>query len=78
MVKITSVKPQDNYKLSLTFSDGKAGIFDAEPYLDIGIFKELRELSLFKSVKIADATIEWANGADLCPGCVYLETAFAE
>jgi len=76
MIKIISVKPQRNYKLSLTFSDGKKGIFDAKPYLDIGIFKDLLDPSLFRSVKISDATIEWANGADLCPECVYAETKF--
>ena len=76
MIKIINVIPQDNYKLSLTFSNGKIGVFDAKPYLDIGIYKELLNPSLFKSVKIADATIEWANGADLCPDCVYKETRF--
>jgi len=77
MVKITSVKPQDDYKLFLTFSDGKKGIFDARPYLDKGsVFIPLKNPALFKSVHIADATIEWATGADLCPDCVYSETKF--
>jgi hypothetical protein len=76
MVTIKSVKPQDGYKLYLTFSDGKQGIFNALPYLDLGIFKELKNPILFKSVRVADATIEWANGADLCPDCVYLETEY--
>ena len=76
MITIKSVTPQDDYKLSLAFSDGKTGVFDVKPYLDKGVFKELLNPSLFKSVKIADATIEWANGADLCPDCVYSETAF--
>jgi len=70
--------PQDDYKLALVFSDGKAGVFDAKPYLYMGVFKELLCPSLFKSVRIADATIEWANGADLCPDCVYLETKFVQ
>ena len=77
MIRVTSVKPQDDYKLSLTFSDGKAGVFDAKPYLDIGVFKELLNPSLFKSVKVVDATVEWANGADLCPDCIYLRTIFS-
>ena len=77
MVTITSVVPQEDYKLYLTFSDGKKGVFDVESHLDRGIFLELRNPSLFKSVYIMDEfTIAWANGADLCPDCVYAETKF--
>ena len=76
MIRIKTVEPQNNYTLFLTFTDGKAGVFDAKPYLDKGVFKELLNPSLFKSVKIEHGTIEWANGADLCPDCVYLETVF--
>ena len=77
LMSIIKVKPLDNYKLELTFSNGKEGIFDVAPYLDKGIFKELRNPSMFKSVRLSDyPTIEWANGADLCPDCVYLETKF--
>ena len=75
MIKITSVTPEKSYLLRLTFSDGKTGVFNAEPYLNKGIFTELKDPALFKSVKIGEGdTIEWSNGADLCPGCVYAAT----
>jgi len=77
MVGIVKVAPQDDYKLLLTFSDGKKGVFDVKPYLGEGVFRELQNPSMFKTVRISDyPTIEWANGADLCPDCVYLETSF--
>ena len=76
MIRIKKVEPKDNYTLYLTFTDGKAGFFDAKPYLDKGVFKELLNTSLFKSVRVGHGTIEWANGADLCPDCVYSETVF--
>ena len=78
MIRITSVKPLDNYKLFLTFTNGQEGIFDAKPYLDEGsVFIELQNISLFNSVRtIYGGTIGWANGADLCPDCVYLGTQF--
>ena len=80
MVRIKTVEPRENYTLFLTFTDGKKGIFDAKPYLDTGIFRQLQNPSLFKSVKVGDVsqTIEWANGADLCPDCVYLGTQFIQ
>jgi len=77
LIGITSVKPQEDYKLFLTFSNGKKGIFDVEPYLDKGIFKQLRDPAMFRTVSTDDyPTICWANGADLCPDCVYLGTKF--
>lgn len=77
MVRIKSVEPKENYTLFLTFSDGKKGYFDVKPYLNGGsLCEELKNPVLFKSVHIADATIEWANGMDLCPDCVYLGTVF--
>ena len=78
MIKIKSVEPRENYTLFLTFSDGKKGLFDVKPYLQSGsMFTPLKDISLFKSVRINEfPTIEWANGADLCPDCVYLETKF--
>ena len=77
MIDILTVEPRENFTLFLTFSDGKKGIFNAKPYLKTGtLFKELKNPSLFRSVKVGDVTIEWANGTDLCPDCIYQETKF--
>ena len=79
MVDILTVEPREDYTLFLTFSDGKKGLFDVKPYLEEGsVFKELKNVALFKSVRVSDISIEWANGADLCPDCIYLETSFKE
>ena len=74
LIRIVSAKPGKDYTLALTFSDGKKGIYDVKKHLNKGIFKELQNLSLFKSVRVNFGTVEWANGADLCPDCVYAET----
>jgi len=77
MVRIKSVQPKENYTLLLTFTDGKEGVFDAKPYLTTGsVFKEIQDKAIFNSVRVNHGTIEWANGADLCPDCVYLQTNF--
>jgi hypothetical protein len=68
---IKKVKPQDNYMLLLTFENGEKRQFDMKPYLEIGIFKELKDLSLFKTVKISFDSIEWANEADVDPEVLY-------
>jgi hypothetical protein len=72
--RVTNVKPEQNFTLLITFSNGEVKIFDVKPYLGIGIFKELNDLSLFNSVKPCLGSIEWSNGVDLCPDTLYLES----
>jgi hypothetical protein len=71
---VKDVKPQANYKLLLTFANGEVKQFDVKPYLDKGIFSELKDLSLFNSVHPDGLSIEWDNEAALCPDTVYLES----
>jgi hypothetical protein len=68
---VKDVKPEDNYLLNLTFENGEKRQFDMKPYLDFGIFKELKDQSLFKTVKPSFDSIEWANEADFDPEVLY-------
>jgi hypothetical protein len=45
---VKEVKPQDNYFLLLTFENGEIRQFDMNPYLNLGIFRELKDMKLFK------------------------------
>jgi hypothetical protein len=68
---IRNVKPQDDYMLLLTFENGEKRQFDMKPYLEIGLFKELKDPNLFKTVKTSFDSIEWANDADFDPEILY-------
>ena len=68
---VIDVKPQDNYFLLLTFENGEKRQFDMKPYLDFGIFQELKDPVLFKTVKTSYDSIEWANEADFDPEILY-------
>lgn len=73
--RIKDVKPSSkDFTLTLTFQNGETGIFDVKPYLEIGIFKELKDPSLFNSVKPFMGSIQWKNGQDFCPDTLYLES----
>lgn len=72
--RVINVKPEQNFLLLLTFGNGEVKRFDVKPYLEIGIFKELKDLSLFNSVKPFLGSIQWANGVDLCPDTLYMES----
>jgi hypothetical protein len=48
--------------------------FSVSPYLEKGIFKELKSLEIFNSVKVIEGTVQWQNEADFCPDTLYLES----
>ena len=71
--RVINVQAEQNFKLLITFNNGEKKCFDVKPYLGIGIFKELQDVSLFNSVKPFLGSIQWSNGVDLCPDTLYLE-----
>jgi len=68
---IIDVKPLENYLLLLTFENNEKKIFDMKPYLDKGIFSELKDEKKFRSVRVSFDSIEWCNQADLDPEFLY-------
>ena len=75
---ITDVKPQEDYQLLLTFENGEKRQFDMKPYLDFGIFKDLRDKKMFQSVRVSFDTIEWENEADFDPEILYQKSKRVE
>ncbi|MBP8848958.1 MAG: DUF2442 domain-containing protein, partial [Breznakibacter sp.] len=68
---VKNVQPTDNYHLILTFENGDKRLFDMNPYLNIGIFQELKDKAEFKKVKVSFDSIEWENEADFDPEVLY-------
>jgi len=56
-----------DYKIKVTLSNGKTGIFDVTPYLEKGIFTELKDYNYFKRARIELGTIVWPNEQDFSP-----------
>ena len=72
--RVIDVKPAENYTVNVWFSNGERGIFDVKPYLDRGIFRELRNVAVFNSVRPDGLSIEWDNEAALSPDTVYFDS----
>lgn len=68
---IVDVQPLDDYKLFLTFENGEKKIYDMNYWLDKPMFEELRNIDLFKTVKVSGLSIAWIHGQDLCPDELY-------
>jgi hypothetical protein len=71
--RIKKVHPNEDYTLSILFDNNEEKIFDVKPYLEKGIFKQLKDRRIFNSVKPFLGSIQWQNGLDFCPDTLYLE-----
>lgn len=69
--KAIDVKPLKDYQIEIKFDNGEVKILDVKPYFKFKIFKELKEENKFATVKISELSIEWENGADICPDELY-------
>lgn len=55
------------YRIYIEIEDGRKGIFDLNPYLDLGVFRELREVAYFNQVGILFGAVTWPNEQDIAP-----------
>lgn len=72
--RVKNVKPEDDYTLKLVFSNGEVKLFDVKPYLSTGVFCELKQPALFKTVKPFMGSVRWKHGQDFCPDTLYIES----
>lgn len=70
---VKHVKYIEGYKLAITFENNKMKLVDLSNHVGNGIFKKLKDITYFKTVKFdADLdTIVWDNGADISPDFLY-------
>lgn len=69
--KPVEVKALNNYCLYVVFDNGERKIFDVKPLMTGEWFGQLKNVSIFESVKIVGSTVEWADGQDVCPDDLY-------
>ena len=69
ILHITDARHFHDYQLWLRFNDGSEGIVDLVGELWGAVFEPLKDLTLFRQVKLDEelATVVWPNGADLAP-----------
>jgi hypothetical protein len=73
MNKVISVKPKDNCILLITLSNGTSGEFDVSPYLEKGIFNELKDKNYFSQVRPISGDIGWPHEQDFSVDTIELE-----
>ena len=69
---IIHVIPLENYMLELQYENGEKRIFDVKPYIKGEWQGRLKDVSVFKTVKVVDNwTVEWSEGQDINPRELY-------
>ena len=75
MVRVASVEPLPNYRLSLRFTDGLEGTVSLCHLIGHGVFSQLADPAEFQRVFVnpATQTVAWPNDIDICPDTLYEE-----
>jgi hypothetical protein len=64
---VKTVKPLPEFRLYLEIYDGRKGIFDMKPYLNKGIFQELKDVNYFNQVGVVLGAVTWPHEQDIAP-----------
>ena len=68
ILKISGVRPLDDYKMWVRFNTGEAKIFDFSPLLNTPAFAPLKDKEVFNSVYIDYGVTVWLDGdIDIAP-----------
>jgi hypothetical protein len=68
---VKSVEAQSDHMLVITFENGVRKSFDMKPYLDLGVFRTLRDEKVFRSARVRFNTVVWDNDLDFDPEALY-------
>ena len=81
LIDIKSAEYYGDYKIKLTFEDGKSGIVDFASYINKeGVFKKFRDLSFFKSFAVDPEvkTLTWGSEVDIAPETLYSQATHSK
>ncbi|MGH7495173.1 MAG: DUF2442 domain-containing protein [bacterium] len=74
MLKPTEVKPLDNYRLWIKYSDGIEGIVDLSDLAGDGVFALWNDYGEFQKVHLGpNGEIAWNDQVEICSDSIYLK-----
>ena len=71
METVKAVRVRDDYQLEVDFGNDEIRLFDARPYLEKGIFQQLKDPARFKQAYVAFDTVCWPGNLDIAPETLY-------
>jgi len=72
---VTDAKYIEDYKVEVSFNNGRKGVADLTDALRGPVFEPLKNKSVFSNFTVDNEleTIVWSNGADLAPEYIYFQ-----
>ncbi len=70
---VINIEILPDYRIKIGLSNGKTGIFDVTPYLERGIFTELKDYTYFRRARIEYGTIVWPHDQDFSPETIEMK-----
>jgi hypothetical protein len=74
-IEVANVIALDDMMLLLTFNTGEKCLYDASALLKYPAFDQLKDIDIFKTVKIAHGVVVWLDGdIDIAPETMYKDS----
>ena len=73
--KLLNATPLSDHRLLLLFEKQETRVFDVTPYLDKGVFVELRDETYFSRVRAHPNFVSWPHEQDLSRDTLYLRSS---
>lgn len=76
MQDVVSAVYKGDYRIEVTFEDGKKGVVDFTKYLEKGgVFERLKDKDFFSRFEVNEelGTLSWQNEIDVAPETLYAE-----
>lgn len=72
---ITNAKYIEDYKIEVSFNNGRKGVADLSGSLKGSVFEPLKDKEFFSAFIVDEEldTIVWKNGADLAPEYIFFQ-----
>ena len=71
---VISVAALPDFRLDVGFDTGERRVFDVKPYLDRGVFRQLREPAVFRTVRVVAGSVEWIGETPLASPALSCDT----
>lgn len=76
MKRPTKVEAIGEYKIRLSYADGKQGVLDLSNLVGQGVFSSLKDKGNFQKVYLGShGQIAWSEEMEICPDAATLEIA---
>ncbi|MDR0596525.1 MAG: DUF2442 domain-containing protein [Clostridiales Family XIII bacterium] len=71
ILSVKNVRPLNDYKLRLTFSNGEIRIYDFAPMLEYPAFRALKDKAVFNNAYVDCGTVTWNGETDIASEALY-------